>query len=122
MATVLIAEDNAGLSTVIEFAVQRAGFVPIVARNGRLALEAALNDQIDVLVTDQQMPEMSGVELTAKLRATERYRTLPVLMLTAKALELDAARLSQELGVTAVLGKPFSPIELVERIRATLAN
>lgn len=122
MATVLIAEDNIGLCTVIEFAVQRAGFTPIVARNGRLAFEAALRGQVDVLVTDQQMPEMSGVELTAQLRATEKYRTLPVLMLTAKALELDSARLSQELGVTAVLGKPFSPIELVERIRATLSN
>ena len=110
---VLVAEDNPALAGVVRFNLKRAGFDVTVARNGREALEAASRTPFGVVITDQQMPELTGTELCAELRRREEYRDTPIIMLTAKGLELDIEALRQRLGVWAALPKPFSPAELI---------
>jgi CheY-like chemotaxis protein len=110
---VLVAEDNPALAGVVRYNLQRAGFDVTVARNGSEALEAAGRTSYDVVITDQQMPELTGTELCAALRRREEYRETPIIMLTAKGLELDIEGLRQRLGVWAALPKPFSPAELI---------
>jgi CheY-like chemotaxis protein len=110
---VLVAEDNPALAGVVRFNLKRTGFDVTVARNGREALDMARGTPFDVVITDQQMPGMTGTELCAELRRREEYRTTPIIMLTAKGLELDIESLRQRLGVSAALPKPFSPAELV---------
>lgn len=118
---VLIAEDNPALSGVIRFNLSRAGFEVTATRNGREALDAARREVFDVIVTDQQMPEMTGTELCAALRQLEAYRETPIIMLTAKGLELDVAQLREELGVSVTLPKPFSPVELITLVEDCLS-
>lgn len=108
----LIVDDNVALARVIQFALDGAGFQAQTAFNGRVALEAAQETQFDVVVTDHQMPEMTGVELCRQLRAMPQYAERPIILLTAKGLELELPRLRDELGIDATFAKPFSPSEL----------
>ena len=66
------------------------------------------------------MPELTGAELVQLLNSDQRFAGIPVLMLTAKALELDLNRLREEMGVTAVMAKPFGPTELVRQVAECL--
>ncbi len=119
---ILVAEDNLALAGVLQFNLERAGFQVTVAKNGREAWDFAQNDLFDLVVTDHQMPELTGVELCQRMRQDERYAQTPVIMLTAKGLELDLARLRDELGVAAALPKPFSPIEVIAAIEDCFAS
>ena len=113
---ILVAEDNPALLHVVRFTLEKAGFQVAVARNGRQAWEFLEEQCYDLVVTDQQMPEMTGLDLCARMRQTARHAQTPVVFLTAKGLELDSVRLKEELGVVALFPKPFSPRRLVRAI------
>jgi two-component system chemotaxis response regulator CheY len=110
----LIIDDNIALARVTQFALSRAGFDTVVAGNGRLALERAAAQQFDIVISDQQMPEMTGLEFIRAMRNLPGYAATPVILLTAKGLELELPRLQQELAIDAVFPKPFSPSAVVE--------
>jgi CheY-like chemotaxis protein len=112
----LVVDDNLALARVTQFALDRAGFETQIARNGRLALEAAQQSQFDVVVTDQQMPEMTGTDLCRELRKLPEYMDCPIILLTAKGLELELPRLREELGISGVFSKPFSPAAVVKAV------
>jgi CheY-like chemotaxis protein len=112
----LIVDDNLALARVTQFALDRAGYDTQTARNGRVALETAQAMQFDVVVTDQQMPEMTGIELCRELRKLPAYVDCPIILLTAKGLELELPRLREELGINAVFSKPFSPGAVVRAV------
>ncbi len=116
----LIVDDNLALARVTQFALDRAGFETQTARNGRLALEAAQLLQFDVVVTDQQMPELTGIELCRELRKLPAYFDCPIILLTAKGLELELPRLREELGISGVFSKPFSPAAIVKAVEDLL--
>jgi CheY-like chemotaxis protein len=116
----LVVDDNLALARVTQFALDRAGFETQIARNGRLALEAAQLSQFDVVVTDQQMPEMTGTDLCRELRKLPEYMDCPIILLTAKGLELELPRLREELGISGVFSKPFSPAAVVKAVEDLL--
>ena len=118
---VLVAEDNAALLSVIRFNLERAGFQVTVAANGRIAWEYAQDYQFDMVVTDQQMPEMTGCEFCRLLRDLDNYHETPVIMLTAKGMELELPKLKEELGISATFLKPFSPKEIIQAVEGHLA-
>ncbi len=118
----LIVDDNVALARVTQFALDKAGFETQTAYNGRLALEAALETQFDIIITDQQMPEMTGVELCQELRSLPQYATCPMALLTAKGLELELPRLREELNISATFAKPFSPSAIVMACEELLAT
>jgi two-component system chemotaxis response regulator CheY len=105
----------------MRFNLERAGFHAVVVRNGREAWALLENEGFDLVVTDQQMPGMTGAELCERMRKHERHAQTDVIMLTAKGLELELPRLQKELGVAALFAKPFSPIEVVRAIQNRLA-
>jgi DNA-binding response OmpR family regulator len=109
----LIVDDNVALARVTQFALTRAGFDAKIAGNGRKALEQAQAETYDLIISDQQMPEMTGLELCRRLRATVEYATTPIILLTAKGLELELPALQRELAISAIFPKPFSPSEVV---------
>ncbi len=117
---ILVAEDNAALASVVRFNLQRAGFQVSVACNGRVAWEAVQEEVFDLIVTDQQMPEMTGREFCENMRTLDQYRDTPVIMLTAKGMELELPRLKAELGIAATFLKPFSPKEIVKAVEDQL--
>lgn len=119
--SILVAEDDRVMSDVLRFTLEKAGYTVTIARNGNDAWLELLAHDFDFLVTDFQMPGRSGVELCREIRRQFPERELPVLLLSARGLELNAARLKDELAISEVLFKPFSPSELVQKIAGCLA-
>jgi two-component system chemotaxis response regulator CheY len=120
-AKILVCEDNIALSGVVCFNLARAGFKVTSVVNGRLALDALEKDTFDLVLSDQQMPMMTGIQLCESLRQLPTHRRTPFILLTAKCMEIDFPKLKQKLGISAALPKPFSPHELVSCIEETLA-
>lgn len=108
----IVCDDEPHIRSSVRFALQRAGFDVEVYEDGDLALQAITHRKPDLLVTDNQMPQMSGTELTQRLRADASLSEIPIIMLTAKTFEVTEDELRQVAGVDAVLSKPFSPREL----------
>ncbi len=119
---ILIAEDNLVMAHVLQFNLERAGFDVHAAGDGALALEAAMEDSFDIVITDYQMPRMNGAELVQQLRTYPEYRDTPVVMCSAKGYEINSEQLTLELGITEVVYKPFSPAHIVELITALTAT
>ena len=120
-ANILVCEDNGALSAVICFNLVRAGFQVTAVNNGRLALDALEKNSFDLVLSDQQMPMMTGIQLCEHIRQVPAHRRTPFILLTAKCMEIDVAKLQQTLGVTKALPKPFSPSELINCIEDALA-
>jgi len=118
---IVICDDDIAILRAAEFKLLRAGFEVRTAGDGQEAWELIERELPDLLLTDCQMPRLDGLNLCRRLREDPRTARLPVLMLTAKGFELDTADVCSRYGVTAVIAKPFSPRELVETIRQTLA-
>jgi len=115
----LLLEDDPAIAQAVAFALEREGFTVrhcAWLHEAREQLEATLPE---LLVLDVGLPDGNGLDLCRELRASERTRHLPVLMLSARSEEMDRV-LGLELGADDYLGKPFSPRELVARVRALL--
>ena len=119
---ILLVEDNLALSGVICFNLTRAGYQVTSVNNGREAIQALQQGRFDLVLSDQQMPRMTGIQLCEHLREMPDHAHTPFILLTAKCMELDVARLRQRLGVSAALPKPFSPSELLSLIEESLAS
>jgi len=116
---ILLAEDNRVNQVLVEKVLGKQGHRVTVANNGREALQILATNAFDILLTDIQMPEMDGYELTAAIRANEQ-RTgghLPIIALTANAMNGDEQKCLSA-GIDSYLAKPISPAAL---IRATAA-
>jgi two-component system OmpR family response regulator len=114
--TILLVDDDPSILQVAGFAVEKAGYRVISARNGRQALELVRGEAPCLVVLDIVMPEMDGIELCRELR---RESSVPVIFLSSMDDEIDRI-VGLELGADDYLTKPFSPRELVARIRAVL--
>ncbi len=108
------------LSGVISFNLVRAGFEVTSVGNGRLALDALEKGRFDLVLSDQQMPMMTGIQLCESLRQLPAHCKTPFILLTAKCMEIRFERLIEKLNVSATLPKPFSPSELIICIEEAL--
>jgi two-component system, OmpR family, phosphate regulon response regulator PhoB len=118
-ATVLVVEDEPQIQELVAVNLEHSGHKVLRAGSAEEA-EAAIRAALpDVLVLDWMLPGESGVAFARRLRADERTRELPILMLTARAMEADKVS-GLEAGADDYLTKPFSPRELAARIKAVL--
>ncbi|MCA9537714.1 MAG: response regulator transcription factor [Myxococcales bacterium] len=117
---ILIVEDEHDLLNALEYNLEREGYRTRVASTGRAALEAASFDPPpDLVLLDLMLPDMPGTEVCRKLRADDRMREVPVMMVTAKNEEIDRV-VGFEVGADDYVVKPFSMRELLLRVRAVL--
>ena len=116
MADILIIDDDAEIRNVLRIALKQAGHTTREAGDGAEGLAKALNGKDDLIILDIGLPAMDGFELCRRLRAE---KDTPVLFLTARDDEIDRI-LGLELGGDDYVSKPFSPRELVARVRAIL--
>ena len=116
MPRILLANDNPDLLASYQEVLEHAGHVVESVASGRLALEAARRWRPDAAVFDHIMPDMYGVEAVHALRSDPATSTIPVLMISASAVE-DEAR---EAGANDFLAKPFEPDQLIERLSRLL--
>ncbi len=118
--TILIVEDEQDLIETLEFSLQREGYTTRCARTGEEALKALESGtQPDLVLLDLMLPGVSGTEVCRQLRAQNKTRAVPVIMLTAKAEEIDRV-VGFEVGADDYVVKPFSMRELLLRVRAIL--
>ena len=120
-AKILVVDDEPDALEVLGFKLREAGFRPIFAKDGTRALEVAREERPDLIVLDLMLPEVDGLEVCKILRRDPGTASIPVVMLTARAAEMDRV-LGLELGADDYVTKPFSPRELVIRIRKLLAR
>ncbi len=116
---VLIVEDEPDLLAPLVFALRKEGFRTLTAMTGQEGLEAARAHRPDLLLLDWMLPDTSGTEVVRSLRADPGTRALPIIMVTARASEIDRV-VGFELGVDDYVCKPFSTRELALRMRAVL--
>jgi len=114
---VLIADDELRLRKVVSLHLKKSGFDVLEAGNGQQAVDMALELSPDVIVLDVMMPEKSGLEACAELKAVEQFKDVPVILLTAMA-ESEDIKKGKEAGADEYLTKPFSPKELIDLIRS----
>jgi len=116
---ILIAEDEQDVLNLVATNLKAAGYQVLKAEDGESALEQARNALPALVILDLMLPGMSGLEVCRVLKAESTTRGIPILMLTAKAEEVDRI-VGLELGADDYVTKPFSPRELVLRVRSIL--
>jgi len=116
---ILIAEDEPDVLTLVAGNLKTAGYQVLKAEDGESALEQARHALPALIVLDLMLPGMSGLEVCRVLKTDSATRAIPILMLTAKAEEIDRI-VGLELGADDYVTKPFSPRELVLRIKSIL--
>jgi two-component system phosphate regulon response regulator PhoB len=116
---ILVVEDEPDILEVVEYNLAREGFRVVTARNGEDGLESARQELPDAVLLDLMLPGMDGLEVCRRLRADEVTRAIPVVMVTARGEETDVV-VGLELGADDYVVKPFSPRELIARLRAVL--
>ncbi|MBE3567041.1 MAG: response regulator [Thermogemmatispora sp.] len=119
--TVMIADDSVYIRQSLQQTLQRAGYRVVQARDGMEAWELLLEQPPDVLLLDIEMPHLNGYELLSMIRASSRFASLKIIMLTARSSEKHR-RSAQDLGAQAYLIKPSPPELLLDTIGAVLSE
>lgn len=118
-ATILVVEDEPGIQEVLKFNLSQHGHDVIVAADAEEALSLLRGALPDLILLDWMLPGMSGVDLARRLRNDSRLKAIPIIMLTARSEERDKIQ-GLETGADDYMTKPFSPRELMARIKAVL--
>lgn len=116
---VLVVEDEVQYADVVAFKFRNAGFDVLIARDGQEGLEMALAEKPVLIISDYQMPGLDGMEFCRRLRAHPETAAIPFILLTAHGLDIEDAAVG-EAGVSIVVGKPFSPRELLAKANELL--
>ena len=119
MAEILIADDEPNQIELMKFNLEKNGFLIKSAFNGEQALDMIYEKKPNVLIADWMMPKMSGIELCKILRSNKDTKLLPIIMLSARSEEADKS-LGLDTGADDYISKPFSPRELVSRVKALI--
>ncbi|MGP4068849.1 response regulator [Halobacillus sp. B29] len=115
---ILVADDEEVLRMLITDTLEDEGYIITVAEDGREALEILQHDTLDLVILDYMMPGLTGIEVAEKISEGCKNRP-PIVMLTAKTQESDV-EISKNAGIQYFMGKPFSPIELIQLVEEIL--
>src|SRR6476646_8575417 len=118
-ARVLVVEDDPDIAEPVGRYLDKAGYSTARVSSGRDALDSVRTKPPDLMVLDLMLPHVDGLEVCRLVRANERTASIPIIMLTARAEESERI-VGLEIGADDYLAKPFSPNELVARVRALL--
>jgi two-component system alkaline phosphatase synthesis response regulator PhoP len=115
--TILVADDESHILNVVSLKLRNAGFNVLTASDGQEALDIALQDRPDLLITDYHMPLLSGLEVCQRLR--QANAAIPAIMLTARGYNLEPSDMTQS-GILRLVSKPFSPRQLLATVQEVL--
>ncbi|MDD4170801.1 MAG: response regulator transcription factor [Syntrophomonas sp.] len=116
---ILVVDDETYIVELVKFNLEKEGFRVIVAYDGQSALDLVDYERPDLIILDIMLPHMDGLEVCRTLKQDSSFHSIPIIMLTARAEEIDTV-LGLELGADDYIKKPFSPRELVARVKARL--
>src|SRR5580700_9461291 len=118
-AKILVVDDEPDVLDLVTYNLTHAGFQTLTAVDGAEALRKARSNAPDLILLDLMLPEMDGLDLCKLLRRDAKTSAIPIIMLTARASEMDRI-VGLELGAADYVPKPFSPRELVLRVKKRL--
>jgi two-component system, OmpR family, alkaline phosphatase synthesis response regulator PhoP len=121
MQKILVVEDTKEIASLVKFKLLSAGFEVTVAEDGKMGLELAGTIKPDLIIMDVMMPVMNGLESLMNLKKDHHLRNIPVILLTAQSTEQEVIR-GLELGADDYITKPFSPQELLVRVKIVMAR
>lgn len=117
--SVLIVEDEINIAELVQYNLEKNGFDCVIASKGEEALNLLGRQDIDLIILDLMLPEMDGLEVCKMIKGDDNISSIPIIILTAKGEEVDRI-VGFELGASDYVVKPFSPRELVLRVKAIL--
>ena len=118
---IVLAEDEPQIARLVEFKLKKEGYQVTWKENGEEALEAIKAEEPDLVILDVMMPVMDGYEVLRRLKEDENLKSIPVIMLTARAQERDVVK-GIDLGAEDYITKPFHPAELLARVKRILGK
>jgi two-component system chemotaxis response regulator CheY len=119
---ILVVDDSATMRRIVLNALKEAGYTDIIeAFDGKDALEKLMTDKIDFIITDWNMPNMSGLEFTRAVRSEADIQNIPILMITTRGVKQDIVEALQA-RVNNYIVKPFTPQLLKEKIEQIVRN
>jgi two-component system alkaline phosphatase synthesis response regulator PhoP len=116
---ILVADDESHILHVVSLKLRNAGFKVVTARDGQEALDLAVAERPDLVITDYHMPNLSGIELCRRLKQDAATSNIPAIMLTARGYHLEPHDTEQS-GILRMLSKPFSPRQLLATVNEVL--
>jgi two-component system, OmpR family, alkaline phosphatase synthesis response regulator PhoP len=116
---ILVVDDEVDLVETVRFSLELEGFDVLVSYNGEDALNQARKEKPDLIILDLMLPKLDGYKVCRLLKFDERYKHIPILMLTAKTQEKDKI-LGKETGADEYITKPFEMDYLMEKVKAYL--
>ena len=119
MGSILIVEDEPDIAELVKYHLEKAGLPARIVGDARQAMELIVREHPDLIVLDLMLPGMDGLEVCKRLRSNSATQSIPIIMLTARAEEVDRI-VGLEMGADDYVTKPFSPRELVARVKAVL--
>lgn len=118
---ILVVDDEVDLVKTIRFSLEREGYTVLVSLNGEDALNQARKERPDLILLDIMLPKLDGYKVCRLLKFDEKYKHIPILMLTAKTQEKDKT-LGIETGADEYITKPFDIDELMEKVKSYLSK
>ncbi|MBN1126209.1 MAG: response regulator [Sedimentisphaerales bacterium] len=118
---ILVVDDEIHIVQVVAIKLRNNGYQVYTAENGAEALDLAGKERPDVIISDYQMPVMTGLELVENLRKKSETAEIPVVMLTARGFAIDDQQ-RESLKIAACLSKPFSPREVLQCIEEVIGH
>ena len=119
MSSILAVDDSASMRQMVSFTLKNAGYDVVDAVDGLDALDKAGERKFDLVLTDQNMPNLDGIGLTRKLRESPAFKATPILILTTESSD-QMKQAGRAAGATGWLVKPFDPTKLIEVIGKVL--
>ena len=117
--TILTVDDSASIRQMVSFTLKQAGYNVVEAIDGQDGVSKAKSQQADLVITDLNMPNMTGLELIRALRTEPSYKFTPILMLTTESDETKKVE-GKQAGATGWIVKPFNPEQLLKVIERVL--
>lgn len=117
--TILTVDDSPSIRQMVSFTLKQAGFQVVEAEDGQKGLQVAQQHNIDLVLTDLNMPNMDGLELISKLRQLPTFKFTPILMLTTESDDTKKMA-GKQAGATGWIVKPFNPEQLLKVIERVL--
>ncbi len=119
---ILLCDDEIHILRAAEFKFKRAGYEVALASDGQEGWERIQEQMPDIVVTDCQMPRLSGLGLAERIKDNPATCHLPVIMLSGKGFELSEQEIREKYGIRSLVGKPFSPRELFQIAESLLGG
>lgn len=118
---ILLVDDEKDLVETVTFRLEAAGYEVIPAYDGSEALEKTRREKPDLIILDLMLPKIDGYKVCRMLKFDEKYKRIPVLMFSARALDEDK-KTGEEVGANAYITKPFEPQTLLGKIKELLGE